>query len=167
MPGKHPTPQQATRGVCYYRMSTDAQEGSIPAQRDWAHKAAPKEGVRIVGEFEDPGIAGGEIERRPGLQRLLEFCEERFRHSDPVEAVILWDPDRLSRASSIKTSAVLARLEECGVTRLLTASDGWVDLDDATHRVLYLLKQDLAREGFCQGLARNTIRGKAAGALVR
>src|SRR5262249_56879216 len=44
------------------------------------------------------------------------------------------------------------------------ASDGWVDLEDATHRVLYLLKQDLAREGFCQSLARNSLRGKAAGA---
>src|SRR5262249_9514152 len=136
-------------------------EGSIRAQRDWAHKAAPKEGVRIVGEFEDPGIAGGEVENRPGLQAMLEFCEQRFRLGDPAEAVLVWDPDRLSRASSIKTSAVLSRLEECGVTRLLTASDGWVDLEDATHRVLYLLKQDLAREGFSAGLARNTLRGMA------
>jgi site-specific DNA recombinase len=150
------------RAVAYYRMSTDAQEGSIPAQRDWARKAAPREGVRVVAEFEDPGVAGGEIEHRPGLQAMLEFCEQRFRHGEPVEAVLAWDPDRLSRASSIKTSAVLARLEESGVTRLLTASDGWVDLEDATHRVLYLLKQDLAREGFCQGLARNVLRGQAA-----
>src|SRR5262249_9691649 len=57
-------------------------------------------------------------------------------------------------------------LEECGVTRLLTASDGWVDLEDATQRVLYLLKQDLAREGFSQGLARNTLRGMAERAAL-
>src|SRR5262245_50415521 len=121
------------RSVAYYRMSTDAQEGSIPAQKDWAHKAAAKEGVRVVAEYEDPGISGGEIEHRPGLQAMLEFCEKHFRLGDPVEAVLVWNPDRLSRASGIKTSAVLSRLEECGVTRLLTASDGWVDLDDATH----------------------------------
>src|SRR5262245_19485715 len=83
----------AARPVAYYRMSTDAQEGSIPAQKDWARKAAPKEGVRVIAEFEDPGIAGGEIEHRPGLQALLEFCEQRFRRGEAVEAVLVWDPD--------------------------------------------------------------------------
>jgi DNA invertase Pin-like site-specific DNA recombinase len=148
--------------VCYYRMSTDAQEASIPAQRDWAHKAAPREGLCVVHEFEDPGVAGGEVEHRPGLQALLDYCERQFRQGTPVEAVLVWDPDRLSRASSLKTSAVLSRLQDSGVGRLLTASDGWVDLDDVTHRVLYLLKQDLARAGFCESLARNVLRGQLA-----
>src|SRR5262249_20110459 len=111
--------------------------------------------------FEDPGIAGGEIEHRPGLQAMLEFCEQRFRLGDPVEAVLVWNPDRLSRADSISTSSVLGRLRDAGVNRFWTASDGWVDLDDATHRVLYLLKQDLARQGFCEGLAHNVLRGMA------
>src|SRR5262249_12563510 len=109
--------------------------------------------------FEDPGIAGGEIEHRPGLQAMLEFCEQRFRLGDPVEAVLVWNPDRLSRADSISTSSVLGRLRDAGVNRFWTASDGWVDLDDATHRVLYLLKQDLARQGFCEALAHNVLRG--------
>jgi DNA invertase Pin-like site-specific DNA recombinase len=143
-------------------MSTDQQEASIPAQRDWAHKAAGKADVRVVREFDDPGIAGGEVEHRPGLQALLDFCEQQFKHGRPVEAVLVWDPDRLSRADSLKTSAVLSRLKDAGVCRLLTASDGWVDLDDVTHRILYLLKQDLARAGFCEGIARNTLRGKQA-----
>jgi hypothetical protein len=55
----------------------------------------------------------------------------------------------------------LSRLNDAGVNRILTCSDGWVDLQDVTHRVLYMLKQDLARSGFCEGLARNTLRGKA------
>src|SRR5262245_27804357 len=120
----------ATPAVAYYRMSTDAQEASIPAQRDWAHKAAGKSGVRLVAEFDDPGVAGGEVEHRPGLQALLEHCERQFQHGAPAEAVLVWDPDRLSRADSLKTSAVLSRLKDAGVCRLLTASDGWVDLDE-------------------------------------
>jgi DNA invertase Pin-like site-specific DNA recombinase len=151
----------STPAVCYYRMSTDAQEASIPAHRDWAHKAAPREGCRIVSEFDDPGIAGGVVEHRPGLQRLLDFCDRQFQQGTPVEAVLIWNPDRLSRADSLKTSAVLSRLKDAGVCRLLTASDGWVDLDDVTHRVLYFLKQDLARANFCKDLAKNTLRGKS------
>src|SRR5262249_46237474 len=150
------------RAVAYYRMSTDAQEGSIPAQKDWARKAAPKEGVRVIAEFEDPGIAGGEIEHRPGLQAMLEFCEQRFHSGEAVEAVLVWDPDRLSRADSIATSALLARLRDAGVDRLLTNSDGGVDWADPTHRGLFLLKQDLAGEAYCKGLAGNVLRGQAA-----
>ncbi len=150
------------RAVAYYRMSSDSQEASIPAQRDWAVQAAAREGVRLVSEFEDPGIAGGEMELRPGLQAMLDYCEAEFRRGEPIEAALVWDPDRLSRASSIKTSVVLSRLQDAGVCRVLTASDGWVDLDDVTHRVLYLLKQDLARAGFCDTLARNVLRGKSA-----
>src|SRR5262245_48366137 len=134
MPENHST--TPSRAVAYYRMSTDAQEGSIPAQRDWARRAAAKEGVRVVAEFEDPGIAGGEIEHRPGLQALLEFCEQRFRSGEPVEAVLVWDPDRLSRAGVFEAAGVLARLRAAGVSRLLTASEGWVDCEDAIGRVL-------------------------------
>jgi site-specific DNA recombinase len=151
----------STPAVAYFRMSTDAQEGSIPAQRTWARETARKEGLRITREFEDPGISGGEIEHRPGLQALLDFCDTRFADGDPVEVIVVWDPDRLSRADSLKTSAVLSRLKDAGVCQLVTNSDGRVDLDDVTHRILYLLKQDLGREEFCKGLAKNTLRGKA------
>jgi site-specific DNA recombinase len=153
-----------TKGVGYYRMSTDSQQESIPAQRAWAREAARKHGVRLAAEFEDPGVPGGEIEHRPGLQALLAYCEEQFRAGVPVETVLVWDPDRLSRADSLKTAAVLSTLKDGGVAELFTASDGRVDLDDVTHRVLYLLKQDMGRAGFCESLARNTLRGKAQAA---
>jgi site-specific DNA recombinase len=149
-----------TRAVAYFRMSTDAQEGSIPAQRAWAKQAAARVGLRLLREFEDPGISGGLIDQRPGLQALLDYADRQFAGGTPLDAILVWDPDRLSRADSLKTAAVLSRLKDAGVGRLLTASDGPVDLDDATHRVLYLLKQDLARSDFCEKLARNTLRGK-------
>jgi DNA invertase Pin-like site-specific DNA recombinase len=142
-------------------MSSDAQEGSIPAQRTWARDAAKRERLRIVREFEDPGIAGGEVEHRPGLQAMLDYCDQRFADGDPVEVVVCWNPDRLSRADSLKTSAVLSRLKDAGVGQLLTNSDGRVDFDDVMHRVLFMLKQDLSRAGFCQNLAENVLRGKA------
>src|SRR5262249_25519296 len=83
------------------------------------------------------------------------------RLGDPVECVVVWNPDRLSRADSIRTSAVLARLQDAGVGRLLTASDGWLDWSDCTTRVLMMLKQDLANAGYCGTLARNVLRSSA------
>jgi site-specific DNA recombinase len=151
-----------TRAVAYFRMSTDAQEGSIPAQRAWAKQAAAREGLRLAAEFDDPGISGGLVDQRPGLQAMLDYADRQFVAGTPLDAVLVWDPDRLSRADSLKTAAVLSRLKDAGVGRLLTASDGWVDLDDATHRILYMLKQDLGRAGFCEGLSRNVLRGKQA-----
>src|SRR4051812_26296679 len=107
------------RAVAYYRMSTDRQEASIGEQRDWAGGATAKESVQGVAEFQDDGIAGGEIRARGGLMDLLAYCEARA-DSDPVEAVVCWDADRLSRADSIRTAAVLDRLMSAGVTRLLS-----------------------------------------------
>jgi DNA invertase Pin-like site-specific DNA recombinase len=83
-------------------MSTDVQEGSIPAQKAWAIKATAKEGLHLVGQFEDPGIPGGEVEHRPGLQDMLDYCDRQFTNGSPVEAVVVWDPDRLSRATASK-----------------------------------------------------------------
>src|SRR5262249_54708958 len=107
------------RAVAYYRMSTDAQEGSIPAQRDWAHNAAAKEGVRIVEQFEDPGVAGGEIEHRPGLQAMLEFCERQSRlggtrggggRGDPLPRVVLGPESRAPARRAWRGGAASGRL---------------------------------------------------------
>src|SRR5262245_57652846 len=114
------------RGVAYFRMSGLRQEASIPDQRKWAKDACAREGVEIVKDFEDPGVPGSEIEQRPGLMKLLAFCEDRFMKGQPVECLVCWDADRFSRANSIKTAVCISRLLDSGVNRLLSA-DGWLD----------------------------------------
>jgi site-specific DNA recombinase len=143
--------------VAYFRMSTDKQEDSIPQQRGWASRACGQHGVELLAEFQDDGIAGSEIERRPGLMDMLRFCEQRYAAGSPVEAVVVWDPDRLSRANSIRTAAVIDRLMEAGVTRLLT-QDGWVDFEDDVDRLVFNLRQDTGRVAYSKSLSKNVAR---------
>jgi DNA invertase Pin-like site-specific DNA recombinase len=148
-------------------MSTDHQENSIPAQRAWAREAAPKEGVSLLAEFADHGISGGEGPKaRRQLQDLLDFCERQFQAGVPVDVVVVWDMDRLSRQNSLKSAGFLDGLCNAGVSRFLTSTEGWLDFDDATQRVMYLIKQDFARSGFLTSLAKNTLRGKKDKALT-
>ena len=150
----------ALRGVSYYRMSTDGQEASIPEQRQWAQRAAPAADVELVREFEDPGIPGSEIESRSDLMKLVAFVEAEHRRKRPLQAVVVWDGDRLSRASSIRTAAVLDRLMEAGVTRILTP-EGWTDLENEGDVLLYHIKQDFTRAAFSKGISKNVTRNAA------
>jgi site-specific DNA recombinase len=133
-------------------MSTDRQEDSIAQQRDWALRVCQREGVEVVAAFEDPGIAGDEIKLRPGLQALIEHCEQ-----GGVDAVVTWNADRFSRADSIRTAALLCRLLDAGVTRMLTA-EGWIDFEDDTDRMLHAIKQDASRSAYSKTLSANVAR---------
>jgi DNA invertase Pin-like site-specific DNA recombinase len=153
------------RGVAYYRMSTGKQEASIPEQREWAEPTCRREGVQIVKEFSDEAISGSELDRRPGFQTLLSYCEEQAEAGTPLQVVVNWDGDRFSRGDSIRTAACVARLLDAGVTRMLS-QEGWTDWEDDTDRVLYNLKQDLSRAGYSKSLAKNVARSMAARALL-
>jgi site-specific DNA recombinase len=144
------------RGVAYYRMSTGQQEASIPEQSDWAQKAAKANAVEIVHQFQDAAIAGGEIEQRAGLMDMLAYCENP-PGGRPIEALVVWDPDRLSRANSIRTAAVIDRLMTAGVCRLL-AQEGWLDFENDIDRLLFNIKQDMGREAYSKSLSRNVAR---------
>jgi site-specific DNA recombinase len=149
-------PEHSTRAVAYYRMSTDQQEASIPQQREWAVRAAKREGLELAAEFEDEGVPGGEIARRPGLAQLLAWCA-----GHGAGAVVVWDADRLSRADSIQTAAVLNTLIQSGATRLLT-HEGWIDLEDDVDRLLFHIRQDMSRAAYSKSLSRNVTRSAVA-----
>jgi site-specific DNA recombinase len=153
-------PEKHIRAVAYYRMSTGRQEASIPEQKAWAEKACRKEGVDILRAFEDHGISGSEIGQRPEFLALLTYCEDQAARGTPVEAVVCWDGDRFSRADSIRTAASVARLLDAGVTRMFSA-EGWIDWTDDIDRVLYNLKQDLAKSAYSKSLSRNVSRSMA------
>jgi DNA invertase Pin-like site-specific DNA recombinase len=137
-------------------MSTDAQEASVPEQKEWAARAAAANALAVAAEFQDDGISGSEVERRPGLMALLAWCESP-PDGRPVDVILCWNADRLSRADSIRTGAVLARLLDAGVCRLLTA-EGWTDFTDETDRILFNLNQDMAKAKFLKDLSRNVAR---------
>jgi DNA invertase Pin-like site-specific DNA recombinase len=148
-----------TDGVAYYRRSTTKQEASIGEQRDWAARAARTHGVNLLAKFEDDGIPGSEIERRRGLAQMLAWCA-----GHDVKAVVCWDADRLSRADSIKTAAVLDTLMQAGVTRILT-HEGWIDLEDDVDRLLYNIRQDVGRAAYAKSMSGNITRSARDRAL--
>src|SRR3954463_6822025 len=138
-------------------MSTAQQEASVPEQRAWAKRAAGPHGVEVLAEFQDDGIAGSEIEHRPGLMAMLAYCERQFAAGSPLEALGAWGADRLSRADSIRTAAVIDRLMCAGVSRLLT-QDGWVDFESDIDRLLFNIRQDMSRSAYSKGLSKNVAR---------
>lgn len=142
--------------VAYFRDSDDKQD-SIPEQRAWARSAAKRHDVVIVREFEDHGVPGALVEHRPDLMAMLLFCEQQAAAGRPIRAVVCWDADRFSRADSIDTAACISRLRHAGTTRMLTA-EGWTDWEDDTDRMLYHLKQDLARSSFSRTMSRAVAR---------
>jgi DNA invertase Pin-like site-specific DNA recombinase len=154
---KHSTNGGRLRAVAYYRMSTAQQAASIPEQREWAHRAAAAKGFDLVAEFQDDGIPGSEIERRPGLMRLLAYCEAEARAGRPVDDVICWDADRFSRASSLRTAGIICRLLDAGVTRMFTA-EGWIDWEDDTDLLVFNVKQDAGKAAYSKSLSKNVTR---------
>lgn len=147
--------------VAYFRMSENKQEASIPEQERWAARASTLHAVDIVKAFKDEGIAGDEIALRPGLQDLIAFCEERQRQGRPVKAVVCWDSDRFSRANSFSTAAVLDRLMQAGVGKMLTNAEGWIDFEDDMQRVFFNLRQDLGKRAYAQSVSAAVSRTRA------
>src|SRR5579883_2747410 len=98
------------RAVAYYRMSDPKQDRSIEDQQTWAAGAKARHGLDLVREFKDEGIPGDEIELRTDLQAMLAFCDEQHRAGRPIGAVLTFDGDRFSRASSVRTAGIICRL---------------------------------------------------------
>jgi DNA invertase Pin-like site-specific DNA recombinase len=141
-----------TLAILYCRASTKKQEDSVPLQREWAERAAKQHGLTVLREFSDEGIPGDEIALRPGLQALLHFVEERCGQGKAVPVLLCYDPDRISRASSIRTGAILTRLLDAGTTRIVT-HEGTIDLQEDTDLLLYNLKQDTAKAAYSKLLS--------------
>jgi DNA invertase Pin-like site-specific DNA recombinase len=158
MSATHLTTRRPT--VAYYRCSDPRQEASIPEQRAWCRQAAEREGLHVLAEFEDEGIPGSEIEDRPGLMAMLAFCQARTK-DQRVEVILCWDGDRLSRASAIRTAAVLDRLMTSGVSYVFS-SEGWVDLEDEGHVLIHNIKQGMGRAGYVHSLSKNVTRSAVA-----
>src|SRR5262245_56524158 len=124
MPNNNSTP---VRAVCYYRMSSDDQEGSIEQQQQWARPTAKRENVEIVAEFTDAGKPGTETAKRTDFLAMLEFCREQQRKRSPIDAILCWNANRFSRSDSQETAWFVWEFRKVGVNMMLTASKGWID----------------------------------------
>ena len=146
--------------VAYGRSSSDKQEASCPQQKEWAVRKAAALGAELVGWHEDDGIPGDRLDR-PGLEKLFADLEQAQKARRPVAALLVFDQDRLSQATSWATGAIMERLMRLGVERLVMATEE-VDLYDDGGRAIFGLKQDLNKRGYAKQLSKNVSRGMAS-----
>lgn len=111
------------RWLAYGRFSTDLQNDKSNVDqlrecRAFVERSAP--GPTHLREFEDAGLSGTSMIRRPGLQALL-----RAVRTGEADAVITESLDRLSR-SQADIAGIFGMLGYAGV-RLVTVAEGEID----------------------------------------
>jgi hypothetical protein len=147
------------RGVFYGRKSNDDGTDSIDQQEEWARTASAKENIELLGFFTDQGISGQDTARRKDFHAMLKFCQEQHRRGMPVDCIVLWHPNRFSRADSHETSWFIWEFRKVGVHRMFSASHGWRDFRKMEHRLLGLIEQDTNYNPYARDLAQGALRG--------
>lgn len=143
--------------AAYYRMSSDKQEASIPAQRAAVERYAEEHGYRIVCEHTDAAVSGDATEKRLGFQRMIADSER-----GDFQVVLCWDQDRFGRFDPLEAGYWIKPLRDHGV-RLVTIAQGEIDWDDFAGRLIYTVAQE-AKNSYLSDLSRNVLRGQAASA---
>jgi DNA invertase Pin-like site-specific DNA recombinase len=143
----------------YARSSDDKQEASCPQQKQWAEQKAAALGMELAFFHQDVGVPGDVLDR-PGLNAVFADLERHLKAGRPVTVLLAFDQDRVSRATSWATGAVMERLTKFGVGRLVTASKD-IDLYDDTTRAIFDLEQNLGKRAYVKAMSRNVARGMA------
>lgn len=144
--------------VAYLRRSTSRQEKSLDDQRTEIEQYAAANGYQILRWFQDDGISGDATERRDGF---LAFHKAACNGRD-FDVVVVWDQDRFGRFDSMEAGYWIHPLRKAGV-RLVSVTEGPINWDDFTGRVMYSLKQE-GKHQFLRDLSRNVSRGQISNA---
>jgi DNA invertase Pin-like site-specific DNA recombinase len=123
--GANPQGNVVPTAVLYLRVSTPSQvktdydpEGiSLPAQREACMRKANQLGVRVIGEYIEPGKTATTMDKRPAFQAMLD----RIRTERDVNYVIVYKLSRMNR-NRIDDAFVLTRLRKYKVT-LVSATE--------------------------------------------
>jgi DNA invertase Pin-like site-specific DNA recombinase len=149
----HPTTDS---GVIYGRVSDEQQSGHH-SQLTNLRALARELAVRVVQEVIDEGESGDDLER-PGLLEVCAIYERAHQSSRPIPWLLVDHSDRLSRADSIDTNELLARLRRWGVRRIATPQRVF-DLHSSTDRLLLVLECDHRNNPHLKETARKTLNG--------
>ena len=145
-------PRANTPAVAYYRMSSDRQETSIPAQAVAVERLAAERGYRIVREYRDEGISGDATEKRTAFKAMMADCS-----GGDFAVVLCWDQDRFGRFDPLEAGYWLKPMRDAGV-QLETVAQGLIDFEDFAGRIVWTVQQE-AKHAFLRDLARNATRG--------
>lgn len=145
--------------AAYYRMSSDAQEASIPTQREQVKAFAKTSGYKIVAEYIDEGISGDDTAKRAGFQRMIA---DAGGLRCPWCAVLVWDLARLGRFDMLEAGYWLLPLRQAGV-QVVTLDRGAIDWHDFAGRIVWGVEQE-AKHSYLVTLSRDVVRGKVSAA---
>jgi DNA invertase Pin-like site-specific DNA recombinase len=163
MSTEHPT--KPLRGVFYARKSNDDGTDSADQQLNWAREASARENVTLLECFNDQGVSGQDTARRQDFHAMLRFCQDQHKKGTPVDCIVIWHPNRFSRADSHETSWFIWEFRRVGVHRMFSASHGWRDFRKMEHRLLGLIEQDTSYNPFARDMAQGALRGHITRAL--
>ncbi len=141
-----------TPAVAYYRMSSDKQEASIPAQIKAVEHYAEQHGFEILRDYRDEGISGDATEKRLDFQRMMADVS-----AGDFEVVLCWDQDRFGRFDPIEGGYWIKPMRDAEV-RLETVAQGPIDWNDFAGRIVWTVHQE-AKNSYLSDLSRNVLRG--------
>ncbi len=144
------------RCIIYGRVSDSKQSGTM-AQLTNGRRLAREHDLEIVAEVEDDGVSGDDLER-PGLLEVMAIIGRAHRQKAPVGWLIVDHSDRLSRADSLDTAEVLAKMRRLGVHKVATPSRIF-NLYDAMDRTLLQIEADHKNNPHLKEQGRKVLNG--------
>jgi site-specific DNA recombinase len=145
----------AEKCAIYYRVSTDDQIDNIKGQEVQVEALVARQGYGLYKVYDDPGIPGDEIDKRPGFKRMLKDAED-----GKFTVIVCDDVDRFGRFDAATYGSVIVPLREAGV-RLETVNQGKIDWEDTLS-----LLNDMMRMAFKKEQSRDTARRVARGQIA-
>lgn len=138
----------------YLRKSSDAQELSIPQQREEVAKLAELHGYRIIKEYVDEGKSGSlDIDKRKGFLKMVADSNKK-----EFQVILLWEVARFGRLDPLKAANYKDTLRTNGVF-LHTTKEGVIRWDTFTDFVVDVV-YSAAANAYSKGLSKDTIRGR-------
>jgi DNA invertase Pin-like site-specific DNA recombinase len=142
--------------VIYCRVSDPSQSG-IPAQHAWAVRTAAKLRLTVAADLQDEGVEGDNLDR-DGLVALEDAFRRAHATGKPIICLLIDQADRLSRADSIDTSEMLARLRRHGLRYIITGARTY-DLRNAMDRTMFQIEADHKNNPWLKDQARRALAG--------
>src|SRR5262249_5267321 len=124
---------------------------------NWAHGVVAAFDLDVAGELTDEGESGDDLER-PGLLQLVELFRRAYARKRPILCLLVDLADRLSRADSLETSALVAELRKLGLRYIVTATRIF-DLRDPMDKTLLQIEMEHKNHPFLKDLGRRVLNG--------
>jgi DNA invertase Pin-like site-specific DNA recombinase len=148
--------------IGYVRVSSEAQAGekqsSLRDQRDALASLADRLGYTLGTVFEDAGLSGATVRKRPALLALIRYCEANKQPKGEPAFVLVLNDSRFGRFDDPDEAAAL---------RFRLKSSGWVvrfaeadDIADPSIRHIMRAVGGAQASEYRRNLRANTTRGR-------